>query len=101
MTGENEKAQTSEVASPASTEEKPKETSAIVQSIITNLENTYNAQKSQEIQNLYNGIITAISAQGKPHIANILTALKLVEHDIIDQKLSQIRAEQAAGPAGK
>jgi len=77
-------------------EEKPKEkTRSIVEKIIENLEQTYREEKAKEIQDLYNAFVDSITSQGNPHIANILTAIELVKHDIISQKLEQIRREQA------
>jgi hypothetical protein len=74
-----------------------------VKKMVDNLEETYKAQKAKEIENLYNDIIKAIANQPNPHIANILTAIKLVEHNFIAQKLNEISQNsvplQASGTA--
>jgi F0F1-type ATP synthase gamma subunit len=69
-------------------------TASIVEKIIENLEQTYKEEKAKEIQDLYNAFVDAITSQPNPHISNILTALELVKHDVLTQKLEQIRREQ-------
>jgi hypothetical protein len=70
-----------------------------VKTMVDNLEKTYQEQKGKEIENLYNDIMIAIAKQPNPHIANILAALKLVEHNFIGQKLSEISRNSVPIPA--
>lgn len=80
---------------PEEMREKAKEkTASIVEKIIVNLEQTYKEEKAKEIQDFYNAIVDAITSQTNPHVSNILTAIELVKHDILSQKLEQIRREQ-------
>jgi len=67
-------------------------TASIVEKIIENVEQTYRQEKAKEIQELYNAFVDVLSTK-QAHISNILTALELVKHDIIDQKIQQIRSE--------
>jgi len=67
-----------------------------LENLVSKFEKTYQEERNQETQVLYNDIVTIINAK-RATIQNILTALELVRITILTEKLKQIQSKLQMG----
>jgi len=62
---------------------------------LTTLEQEWTKEKEQEIVNLHN-IIADIVEQQKPHPSTLITVLRIIEHETIQNAFEQIKSGKPA-----
>jgi len=67
-----------------------------LENLVSKFEKTYQEERNQETQVLYNEIVDVINRR-RATIQNVLTALELVKATILTEKLKQIQSKLQMG----
>lgn len=87
------------VLPPPSEEEAPEvKPTTKLETLVKRWEEEYKREKANEIAELHNALVETI-ANHKPHLSTVLTALEIVRHELITEKLKQIEAGKPVAEA--